>query len=102
MALSCAWVDRIVPNVPYSIITEKLLDDNGCSQVAHGDDMIILPGKPHMYSEAQATGRFCMFPRTPGLRDSFTSCTYTHFMHIFFYTTPRYTRRAMSSRDADD
>lgn len=29
--------------------------------------MIILPGKPHMYSEAEAAGRFKMFPRTPGI-----------------------------------
>jgi 5-methyltetrahydropteroyltriglutamate--homocysteine methyltransferase len=67
MALSCAWVDAIVPNVPYSIITEKLLDENRCAVVAHGDDMITLPGKPHMYSEAQAANRFCVFPRTPGV-----------------------------------
>jgi len=50
IALSCAWVDRIVPNVPYSVITEELLDAHGANLVAHGDDMIILPDKPHMYT----------------------------------------------------
>ena len=29
----------------------------GCAWVSHGDDMIILPGKPHMYSEAEAAVR---------------------------------------------
>ena len=67
MANSCKWVDATLTHVPYDVITEKLLDDNSCAWVSHGDDMIILPNRPHMYSETSAAGRFRMFPRTPGV-----------------------------------
>eukprot|EP01051_Picozoa_sp_SAG22_P022059 SAG22_NODE_5133_length_1080_cov_0.898063_1_plen_354_part_10 len=67
MAESCKWVDRAITGVPYDLITEKVIDDADCAWVSHGDDMIILPGKPHMYTEAAAAGRFKMFPRTPGI-----------------------------------
>jgi len=52
MAEACKWVSGTVAHVPYDVITEQLMDEHGCAWVSHGDDMIILPGKPHMYSEA--------------------------------------------------
>jgi ethanolamine-phosphate cytidylyltransferase len=67
MAGACKWVSEAIAHVPYDVITASLLDRHHCDFVAHGDDMIILPGKPHMYSEAEAAGRFRMFPRTPGI-----------------------------------
>ena len=67
IAAGCKWVEETVPHVPYDVITEELMDTHGCAWVSHGDDMIILPGRPHMYSEADAANRFRMFPRTPGI-----------------------------------
>ena len=54
MVKGCKWVDDTVSNVPYGVISEELMDSKGCAWVSHGDDLIVLPGEPGMYSEAEA------------------------------------------------
>ncbi|CUR59753.1 conserved hypothetical protein [metagenome] len=62
---SCRWVDEVVPDAPFKV-TEEFLVEHRITTVVHGDDLTV-EGAETIYGPAVARGRYVAVPRTDGI-----------------------------------